>query len=52
VLGENVDLDADRSQPVCLALSGWYSPSDNFVLEGRLAFGSETSLRLGAGIFF
>ena len=52
VLDERIDLDAERSQPVGLAFTGWYSPMENVVLEGRLAFGTETSLRLGAGVFF
>ena len=52
VIDERQALDADRSQPVTLLLAGWYSPADNWVIEGHLAFGGETTLRIGAGLFF
>ena len=52
VIDERQELDADRSQPVTLLFTGWYSPADNWVIEGHLAFGGETTLRIGAGLFF
>ena len=52
VIDERQPLDADRSQPVTLLFTGWYSPAENWVIEGHLAFGGETTLRLGAGFFF
>ena len=52
VIDERQALDADRSQPVTLLFTGWYSPAENWVLEGHVAFGGETTLRLGAGFFF
>jgi hypothetical protein len=52
VIDERQELDADRSQPVTLLLGGWYSPADNWVIEGHVAFGGETTLRIGAGLFF
>ena len=52
VIDERQELDADRSQPVTLLLTGWYSPADNWVIEGHLSFGGETTLRIGAGLFF
>ena len=52
VIDERQDLDADRSQPVTLLLTGWYSPADNWVFEGHVAVGGETTLRLGVGFFF
>ncbi len=52
VIDERQDLDADRSQPVTLLLTGWYSPADNWVIEGHLSFGGETTLRIGGGLFF
>ena len=52
VLGRKYDLEADRSQPVGLRFGGWYSPADNWTLEGSLTVGSETTLRLAAGWYF
>ncbi len=45
-------LEAERSQPVALAFTGWYTPDDVIVLRGAFSVGSETSLRLGVGILF
>ncbi len=52
VIDERQKLEADRSQPVTLLFTGWYSPADNWVFEGQVAVGGETALRIGAGIFF
>ncbi len=52
VIDEMQDLDADRSQPVTLLFTGWYSPADSWVVEGQVAVGAETSVRIGVGLFF
>lgn len=52
VLGSSYKLEAERSRPVGGRLSAWYCPADNWLLEASLTLGSETSLRLGAGLFF
>ncbi len=52
VIDERQELDANRSQPVTLLFTGWYSPADNWVFEGQIAVGGETSVRIGTGLFF
>ena len=52
VVDERQELDADRSQPVTLLFTGWYCPAENWVVEGHLAFGGETTFRIGTGFFF
>jgi hypothetical protein len=52
VIDERQSIDADRSQPVTLLFTGWYSPAENWVFEGHVAFGGETTLRIGTGFFF
>ncbi|MBR1837390.1 MAG: hypothetical protein IJ783_08900 [Kiritimatiellae bacterium] len=45
-------LDADRSQPVSIAFSGWYTPDDRWLLAGTVGFGSETTASVGVGLLF
>ena len=52
VLSEKHKLEADRSRPVAIRLGAWYCPADRWLLEGSVSFGSETALRIGAGLFF
>lgn len=52
VAGETYRLEADRARPVGVQASAWYCPAGNWILEGSLVLGSETTLRLGAGFFF
>ena len=52
VVTKTYRLEADRSQPVELGLSGWYTPDDLFVLRGAVTVGSEVSVRLGIGLLF
>ena len=52
VLGEEYPLEADRANPVGGQVGVWYCPKDNWLLEASVSFGTETALRLGAGLFF
>jgi hypothetical protein len=45
-------LRADRTHPVCVTLSGWYSPLDSYFISTRASFGTETTFRIGLGKFF
>ncbi len=52
VLGEEYKIKADRSQPLSFTFSGWYSPSDRWLVEAAISLGSETVVRIGGGVFF
>ena len=52
VTGETYRLEADRARPVGVQAAAWYCPAGNWILEGSLVLGSETTLRLGTGFFF
>ncbi len=52
VLDKTYNLEADRARPVGVQIGLWYCPADNWILEGSATLGSETAIRLGAGLFF
>ncbi|MBQ9727747.1 MAG: hypothetical protein IJV65_09615 [Kiritimatiellae bacterium] len=52
VLSATHKLEAERTRPVAIRLGAWYCPADRWLLEASVSFGSETALRLGAGLFF
>lgn len=49
---QHYNLNAERTDPVGILFSGWYSPYADYIVGGGVSFGTETSLRIGAGKFF
>lgn len=52
IADQHYDLNAERTDPVGILFSGWYSPFADYIVGGGVSFGTETSLRLGVGKFF
>ena len=52
VLGTDYELEAERAHPVGGQIGVWYCPAGNWLLEASVSLGTETALRLGAGMFF
>ena len=52
VLGRSYAIGADRANPVGGQIGLWYCPADRWLLEASVSFGTETAVRLGAGLYF
>ncbi len=52
ILDEAYDLSADKTHPIGIEASSWYSPFSDTIVSGSVSVGTETTLRVGFGKFF
>lgn len=52
LLDEAYDLSADKTHPVGIKVSGWYSPFSDYIVSGSFTLATETTIRIGFGKFF
>ena len=52
LLDEAYDLSADKTHPVGIKVSGWYSPFSDYIITGSFTLATETTIRVGFGKFF
>ncbi len=52
ILDEAYDLSAQKTHPVGIEVSGWYSPFRDYIVSGAISVGTEMAVRVGFGKFF
>ncbi len=52
ILDEAYDLSADKTHPIGIKVSGWYSPFSDYIVSGSFTLATETTIRIGFGKFF
>lgn len=52
VLDEAYELSADKTHPIGVEASGWYSPFSDYIVSAKITVGTETTFRIGVGKIF